>query len=273
MPQIPADLWNEGDPYERYVGRWSRCVAAEFVDWLSVPAGSAWVDVGCGTGALTGTVLRKCAPSAIHGVDSSSGFLATARARLTDPRVRFHVADATSLPLAGASCDVTVSGLVLNFIREPARMVAEMRRVNRPGGWIAAYVWDYAQGMQMMRLFWDAARIVVPAAATMDEADRFPICSPQALQAAWETARLEAVEVRSILIDTTFRDFDDFWTPFLGAQGAAPTYLATLAPAHQEAIRDALSRALPRDSSRRIPLTARAWAVKGRIPDLGRGGS
>lgn len=265
MTATPADRWSDGDPYESYVGRWSRRIADEFVEWLALPEGCTWIDVGCGTGALTEAILRGCDPRAVHGVDRSADFLATARARLTDARVQVHVGDATALPFADASCDAAVSGLVLNFIGEPSRMVAEMRRVTRSGGWVAAYVWDYAQGMQMMRLFWDAARTVAPGAEALDEASRFPICTAQALEAAWKTAGLDAVQVRSIVIDTVFRDFDDFWTPFLGAQGPAPTYLASLAPVHQAAIRDALAHAVPRDAAGRIPLRARAWAVKGRL--------
>lgn len=265
MPATPADRWSDGDPYERYVGRWSRRVAVEFVRWLALPTGCTWIDVGCGTGALTEALLRGCAPGAVQGIDSSPDFLATAAARLADARVQAHLGDATALPFDDASCDACVSGLVLNFISEPSRMVAEMRRVTRPNGWIAAYVWDYAQGMQMMRLFWDAARSVTAGAEALDEACRFPICTAQALEEAWTTADLEAVQVRSIVIDTVFQDFDDFWTPFLGAQGPAPTYLASLAPAHQAAIQEALEHAVPRDATGRIPLTARAWAVKGRV--------
>ncbi|MGH7306623.1 MAG: class I SAM-dependent methyltransferase, partial [Candidatus Rokuibacteriota bacterium] len=148
--------WNSVDAYERYVGRWSRQVAIAFLRWLALPRGLAWADVGCGTGALAATILNLGAPSAVFGVDSSEGFVSEARRRIGDPRARFEAADATRLPWESGACDVTVSGLVLNFVRDHESMAREMARVTKPGGRVAAYVWDYAGGMQMMRHFWDA---------------------------------------------------------------------------------------------------------------------
>ena len=265
MPHVPTDRWSEGDPYEQYVGRWSRRVAPGFLQWLGVPPQGDWADVGCGTGALTEAILQGFSPRAIEAVDRSAGFLAAASSRVHDDRVRFHQADATALPMADASCDAVVSGLVLNFVGEPAGMVAQMHRVTRPGGCVAAYVWDYAKGMQMMRLFWDAAREVDGAGAP-DEAARFPICAPEPLAQTWRGAGLESVEVRSLDIHTDFRDFDDFWVPFTGGQGPAPSYLATLGEAQQNALRDRLLEAVPRDANGAISLRARAWSVKGVRP-------
>jgi trans-aconitate methyltransferase len=261
-----TDRWGEADPYERYVGRWSRRIAAEFVRWLALDAKGAWADVGCGTGALTEAVLRGCNPRSIHAIDKASGFVQEAGRRITDPRVRFEVADATALPMPSAACDAAVSALVLNFIGKPPAMVAEMARVTKPGGCVAAYVWDYAGGMQMMRYFWDAALATSPGASGADEAERFPICAPEPLRGLWADAGLQAVEVRSIEIPTVFADFDDYWQPFLGRQGAAPTWLAALDPQRQEAIRAALDRDLPRQPDGSIHLTATAWAVKGTLP-------
>ena len=126
-------IWASGDAYEPYVGRWSRAVAREFLAWLAVPAGSRWLDVGCGTGALTGTLLDVAAPEEVVGVDPSTGFIAYARAKVTDPRVRFEVGDARALSLPTESFDAVVSGLVLNFIPEPDLAVREMARVIRRG--------------------------------------------------------------------------------------------------------------------------------------------
>ena len=266
MQQPPADRWGDGDPYERYVGRWSRRLAPLFLRWLGMERRCTWADVGCGTGALTEAILAGEEPLAVHGIDRSAGFLAAARERTTDARAQFHQADATALPLPDGACDAAVSGLVLNFVPEPARMVAEMRRITRPGGRVAAYVWDYAGGMQMMRIFWDAAVEVAPPGTAPDQAERFPICAPAPLAAAWVAAGLQAVDVQPIEIATEFRSFDDFWTPFLGRQGAAPTYLASLAPAQQESIRAAAARRVPQDASGRIALKALAWAAQGRCP-------
>lgn len=257
------DRWGEAAPYERYVGRWSRCVATEFVRWLAIKPRAAWADIGCGTGALTQTVLRDCNPSSILAIDKSPGFVGSAAANIPDARASFEVADAVGLPMADGSCDVAVSGLVLNFVGNPAGMVAEMGRVTQRGGQVAAYVWDYAGGMQMMRHFWDAAIATCGAAQVPDEASRFPVCAPEPLRSLWSDAGLINVEVRAIEIETRFSDFDDYWQPFLGGQGAAPTWLADLAPQKQEAIRDRLQAGLPDSSDGGIDLTATAWAVKG----------
>lgn len=260
------DVWMSGDSYERYVGRWSRMVAKEFIRWLAVPEDSLWLDVGCGTGALAGAVLEVADPAALVGLDPSTGFVAHARARLGDPRARFLVADARRLPLAGAAVDAAVSGLVLNFVPDPAQAVREMARVTRPGGRVAAYVWDYAEGMELIRRFWDAAAALDPAAAALDEGRRFPLCRPEPLAGLLRNAGLAEVEARPLRVPTVFRDFDDYWTPFLGGQGPAPGYAMSLDEPGRAALREALRARLPAAADGSIALTARAWAVAGRRP-------
>ena len=257
---MTADRWSSGDAYESYVGRWSRLVATEFVAWLGVPAGAQWVDVGCGTGALTETVLRDAAPSAVVGVDPSAPFVARARTAVPDALASFVVGDAQALPLPAASADVIASALSLNFVPDARAAVAEARRGVRPGGTLAAYVWDYADGMLLMRHFWDAAVAVDPAAAALDEASRFAICAPDALAAAFGPG----ADVRGITVPTVFRDFDDYWTPFLGGTGSAPAYVASLDDRGRTALREALRERLPAAADGTIPLTARAWAVRAR---------
>ena len=151
------DVWASGEAYEPYVGRWSRLVAREFVAWLGVGPGAAWLDVGCGTGALTQTILDSRSPKRVTGVDPSDGFVAFARHKVADPRAAFEVGDAQALPVADGAFDAAVSGLVINFVPDQAKAVREMRRATRSKGTVAAYVWDYAGEMQMMRRFWDAA--------------------------------------------------------------------------------------------------------------------
>ena len=169
-----ADAWDSGDAYEQYVGRWSRRVAREFLRWLAPSPGLAWADVGCGTGALASTILDLCEPASVRGIDASVSFVAQARQRISAPHARFEAGDATHLPWEAHLLDVTVSGLVLNFVPDAVSMAREMVRVTRPGGRVAAYVWDYAGGMQMMRHFWDAVAAVRPDDARLDEAGRFP---------------------------------------------------------------------------------------------------
>ena len=257
------ESWRHGQSYEPYVGRWSRLVARRFVEWLGVAEGARWIDVGCGTGALTGTVLGLARPASILGVDASEGFVGFARQTIVDGRACFEVADARALPTGGAPYDAAVSGLVLNFIPEPREMVAEMARVVRPGGTVAVYVWDYAGEMQLMRRFWDAASALDPKAAELDEGRRFPICRPDALADAWRRCELDHVESRSIDVTTSFRDFDDYWQPFLGGQGPAPGYVASLDVARRDALRERLRSTLPRTPEGGIELVARAWAVRG----------
>jgi trans-aconitate methyltransferase len=265
MKEQVKEAWGSGGAYERYVGRWSRPVAREFLAWLGVPSRQTWGDVGCGTGALVECILATDDPELVYAVDRSDGFLAAAQAALPDQRVQFELADATALPWADTSCDVTVSGLVLNFVRDASAMVREMVRVTRPGGKVAAYVWDYSGGMEMMRQFWDAAIAVSPEDAALDQAERFPLCQPQPLKALFRDAGLSSVEVRAIDIPTVFRDFDDYWLPFLGKQGAAPTYLASLDDEMREQIRELLKARLPAAADGSIALTARAWAVQGSV--------
>lgn len=266
MTLARKDTWAAGNLYEPYVGRWSRLVAKEFLAWLELPPNLDWLDVGCGTGALSDAILQHAQPRSVQGMDPSAGFVEHARAHVTDPRATFDVADAQSLPLASASHDAAVAGLVLNFIPQPSRAVAEMARAVRPGGAVAAYVWDYAGKMELMRYFWDAAVELNPAALELDEGRRFPLCQPEPLTELFARAGLRSVEVRPIDVPTKFRDFDDYWTPFLGGQAPAPGYAMSLSEERRGALRDWIRAKLPvaRDGS--ISLIARAWAVRGRTP-------
>ncbi len=263
---MAGPVWADGAAYEAYVGRWSRRVAEEFLRWLDPPRGRRWLDVGCGTGALTSTVLAVADPVQVTGVDRSEGFVAHARATVVDGRAAFRVGDARSLPVPDAGTDVVVSGLALNFVPEPERAVAEFARVLRPGGLAAAYVWDYADGMAMMRHFWAAATALDPAAAELDEGPRFPVCRRDRLGAVWTDAGFGDVSVRGVEVPTVFADFDDYWRPFLGGQGAAPTYVTSLGEADRDRLRDLLRDRLPAEPDGSIRLTARAWAVRGTAP-------
>ncbi|WP_370057322.1 class I SAM-dependent methyltransferase [Leifsonia sp. EB41] len=258
-------MWGRGDPYERYVGRWSRRVAPLFLDWLGTAEYLDWVDVGCGTGALTAAILDGCAPASVVGVDPADGFVATAREQLGD-RATFVVGDAAALPLPDASADAVVSALVLNFVPDPRAALEEALRVARPGGTVAATVWDYAGRMDLMRRFWDAAAALDPEASRLDEGARFPLAHPDALAALLTAAGCAEVATTAIEIPTVFADFEDYWTPFLGGQGPAPAYAMSLDAAAREALRARLEETLPREADGSIALTARAWAVRGVRP-------
>lgn len=257
------DTWASGAAYEPYVGRWSRLVAREFLAWLTIPPGARWLDVGCGTGALSQTILDVASPRQIRGFDPSEGYITFAREQIRDRRVSFRLGDAQALPEASGSYDVVVAGLVLNFVSQPSRMVAEMQRVARVGGTVAAYVWDYAGQMQLMRYFWDAAVALDPAASNLDEGQRFPICQPEPLRQLFRAEGLREVEVEMIDIPTAFRNFDDYWSPFLGGQAPAPGYAMSLSEERRSALREHIRATLPIAADGSIHLIARAWAVRG----------
>jgi SAM-dependent methyltransferase len=257
------ETWDSGAAYESYVGRWSRLVAHEFLSWLSVPAGSRWLDVGCGTGALSQTILERAAPGHVTSIDRSADQVAYARERVSDERAQFEVGDAQSLTAKLEAYQAVVSGLMLNFIPDPQRAVTEMVRVAKSTGVVAIYVWDYADRMQLLRHFWNAAAALDPSARDLDEGRRFPLCQPEPLRDLFHGAGLQNVEVRHIDIATDFQDFDDYWQPFLGGQGPAPGYVRSLTDEQRETLRERIKSALPFTLDGSIPLVARAWAVRG----------
>lgn len=256
-----TDTWTSGTGYESYVGRWSRRVAEVFIDRLAIPPDRRWTDVGCGTGAVTQTILARSDPASIVGVDPSAAFIEFARSNVQDPRVSFEVADGANIPLADDAIDAAVSGLVLNFVPDPVAMLAEMGRVTRAGGSVGIYVWDYGDGMELMRHFWEAAIEQRPSVAAAAETRRFGLCKPEPLRAMFEAAGLGRIDVEPIDIPTVFRDFDDYWRPFLMSTGPAPQYLMSLSEADRSDLCERIRARLPVAADGSIPLSARAWAV------------
>jgi len=257
------DVFNRAASYEPYVGRWSRLLAPMFLDWLGVAPGCTWLGVGCGTGALTDSILASAEPAAVAGIDPSMEFVAHATEAIVDPRAAFTVSDAMNLDFPDGVFDAAASALVLNFVPDARRAVAEMRRVVRPAGTVGGYVWDYAAGMRMMRIFWDAAVELDPTAAELDEGVRFKLCTPEALRACFESSGLDAVEVRALDCPMVFADFDDYWTPFLGGQAPAPAYAMSIGKDRRDGLRDLIRSRLPIEDDGGIRLVSRAWAVKG----------
>lgn len=264
--EAPKDVWASGNSYEPYVGRWSRLVAQEFIRWLNVPKDARWLDVGCGTGALSQTILDLANPQNVKGIDRSEDFVEFARSRMDHSQAEFDVGDAQALPIKPETYDAAVSGLVLNFVPKPERMIAEMRRAICKRGTAALYVWDYAEKMEFLRHFWDAASALDPDAQELDEGRRFPVCNPGALTGLFQDSGFAKIDVRPIDIPTHFADFDDYWSPFLGGQGPAPSYTMSLSEERRAQLRERLYNSLPFASDGSIPLVARAWAVKGVKP-------
>lgn len=256
------DSWQSGDPYEYYMGRWSKLVAEKFVDWLSPKSGLRWLDVGCGSGALSEAIVNRHNPETVVAIDQSEGFVHTAQQRLGS-KVSCKVGNAMSLPLDDATINITVSGLVLNFIPEAEKALSEMQRVTRKSGTVAVYIWDYAGKMEFLNYFWDVVVKLNPAASDLHEGRRFPDSNAEQLIETFNRAGFSEIEATPLEIVTHFTDFDDYWKPFLGGQGPAPTYVAKLDDSERSHLREMLVRRLPVKEDGSISLSARAWAVKG----------
>jgi SAM-dependent methyltransferase len=245
------------------MGRWSRPLAIAFVEWLQPARSANWLELGCGTGALTSTMCELCEPASIVACDLSEPFVEYARAHLPDPRVSFIVTGSAALPRRDGGFDGAVSGLVFNFLPDPDAALASVRDRLHGGATASAYVWDYAEGMEFLRLFWEEAVTLDPRAAAVDERTRFPLCGAPALATLFRSGGFAQVETGALEIPTVFTTFDDYWQPFLSGTGPAPGYVASLDPTNRERLRQRLERRLPAESDGRIPLRARAWAVRG----------
>ena len=259
-----TDQWKLGDPYEQFMGRWSRLVGPNFLAWLNVGPNRRWVDVGCGTGALSFAILDQSRPASVTGIEPSDGFLQLARDRLGS-KAALYRGTATEIPLEASAADVVVSGLVLNFVSDPFEAVREMARVAAHGGVVAAYVWDYSERMQMLRQFWDAAISLDDDAKMKDEGVRFPLCRADALVDLFSRAGLRDIAKTALEVTTCFSSFEDYWCPFLGGQGPAPSYVTALDESRKARLRDQIQGQLPIASDGSIKLTARAWAVRGTV--------
>jgi len=256
------DLWESTDPYEYFMGRWSRIVAKDFLEWLTPETNKKWLDVGCGSGVLSDLISTGYKPTFLTAIDQSSKFIEAMQRRLKK-KMDCRVGDALNLPLGNSSVDITVSGLVLNFIPEQDTALAEMKRVTSPGGIVAAYVWDYSEKMDFLMTFWDTVVKLKPDVSDLHEAHRFPDCSAEGLMRLFERAGFNKIETVAIEIETKFLNFDDYWEPFLGGQGPAPSYLQSLDEEGRCAVKHLLNDSLPVQADGTIHLQARAWAIKG----------
>jgi len=259
------DQWEAGASYEDFMGRWSRRLAADFVSWLRMPGGVHWLDVGCGTGALADAVCSQADPASVVGCDPVTPFVEFAREHSRDTRQSFLVAGVGSLPPRSGGYGSVSSLLALNFFPDPEAAVREMRSVAAARATVSACVWDYCDGMLLLRYFWDAAASLDSAASTLDEGNRFPLCRRDALTALFCDSGLGDVSCKPIEIRTTFASFEDYWRPLLGGTGPAPTYVASLDVDRRASLARKLEETLRRGSDGTIALSARAWAVRGTV--------
>jgi SAM-dependent methyltransferase len=259
----PDDKWLAGDAYELYMGRWSRRLARTFLEWLRPAHSVNWLEVGCGTGALTSAICTSCRPASVVACDPSAPFVEHARNSLAGTPATFVVGGADQLPHRDGGFEIGVSGLVFNFLTDPGLALAAIRERLRPGGTVAVYVWDYADGMEFLRIFWEEAAALNSGADAVDERRRFPLCRQPALAALFEHAGLADVETASIEIPTDFAGFDDYWSPFLRGTGPAPSYAMSLDPSTRALLEQRLRERLPVGDDGCIHLRARAWAARG----------
>lgn len=257
------DRWAAGATYEDFMGRWSRQLAPHFVCWLRIPRRVHWLDVGCGTGALTDAICIHGDPASVVGCDPTEAFIEYARRHSPDVRASFVVAGAGGLPRRADGYGCVASLLAMNFFPEPKEAVREMRALTAAKGTVSACVWDYADGMEFLRYFWDAAAALDSTALELDEGKRFPICRPDTLSDLFRAGGLSDVRCEPIEIPTEFSGFDDYWRPLLGGTGPAPSYVASLDEDRRTTLARRVEQALPRKPDGTIALTARAWAVRG----------
>lgn len=254
--------FDDGAAYERYMGKWSQLAGETFLAWLAPKPGLRWLDVGCGNGAFTEMLAERCAPASVHGIDPSEGQLAYARTRPVSRVAQFHQGDAMALPFPDDTFDAAIMPLVIFFVPDPARGIAEMARVVCPGGAVAAYAWDMAGGAFPYEALHNEIRalgVAIPAPPSADAS------RTGTLQELWTGAGLDAVETREITVQRTFADFDTYWTTVLGGPSVG-RLLAAMPSGDLALLKTRMRALLPEDNTGRITCSARANAVKGRVP-------
>jgi SAM-dependent methyltransferase len=262
---VSDSLFSAASAYEQFMGRWSRALAPLLVRFAGVHDGDVVLDIGSGTGVLSAAVASAAPAARVTGVDPADAYVAFARATHGGERVAFEVGDARQLRFADGTYDCTLSLLAINFIPDSEKAVAELKRVTRRGGTVAVAVWDYGAGMEMLRVFWDAAIALTPADDLKDER-HMPLTRRGELAALWHSQKLSDVVEQALTIETPFNSFDDFWEPFTLQQGPAGAYVARLTAEQRRGLQRRLQQRLQPDGiDRPFTLTARAWAVRGTV--------
>jgi ubiquinone/menaquinone biosynthesis C-methylase UbiE len=259
----PGQMFSDGEAYERLMGRWSQPVGEAFLDWLDVPKGMRWLDVGCGNGAFTEVLVKRCAPASVAAIDPSEGQLAYARKRPTTTMAQFRQGDSQALPYADGSFDAVAMALVITFIPDAAKAIAEMARVVRPGGWVGTYMWDaIAGGLPISPLHAAMESLGLPRIARPGAANS----QRDAMQQFWEKAGLQSIETRVIRIPVVYPSFDDFWSSNTAPIGPQGKVIAELSQDAKEQLRNHVRERLPIAADGQIAYEAFANAVKGRAP-------
>ncbi len=255
-----AGFFIDGAAYERLMGRWSRTAGEQFLGWLSLPPGLRWLDAGCGTGAFTSLVLERCAPCAISALDPSKDQIAYAKKSVTGDDLEFHVGDAQCLPFADRVFDVAAMALVIPFLPNAGRAVAELKRVTRQGGVIAAYQWDAAGDGYTQQPLIDALATMGIARPLL--ASGFGNANIDRLSELFHGAGLSAIATRTIDIQLTFSDFEEYWSSETGLNNAIVRPIRDMSVADVTLLKRRLQDRLPIDRNGRISYRARATAIK-----------
>lgn len=258
-----SNAFTDGKAYERMMGRWSKVAGSIFLDWLEQPAGLRWLDVGCGNGAFTEELITRCHPAAVEGIDPSAEQIAFARERTGTRMAHFQQADAQTLPFADNSFDVATMALVIAFVPDPAKAVAEIARVVRPGGIIAAYMWEIPDKTPLAPLHLTLKAMGMEPQQPPSSA----VAKPTALQELWRKAGLASVETRSINIPVSYSNLDDFCASNVVPLGPHARLIASMSPETKAQLRERLRAALPIATDGSIVYEAVAHAVMGRVPN------
>jgi ubiquinone/menaquinone biosynthesis C-methylase UbiE len=256
-------FFTDGEAYERMMGRWTQAAGAMFLDWLAMPPGLRWLDAGCGTGAFTELLVARCAPREVAAIDPAADQIAFARSKPIAKQVKFQIGDSQSLPFASDEFDAATMALVITFIPDPQKAVAELKRVVKPGGTIGTYMWDFMGKrftQQPLREAVEAMGYEVPPAPG------HPNSTLEALERFFTTAKLDDVATRTIEIEIAYGSFDEYWSTQTGLANSVVQYIRKMSPAELERLKGYLQEHLPRDRNGGIAYKARANAVKGRVP-------
>ena len=249
--------------YDKFMGRWSRQVATQFIDWVEAERELSWLDVGCGVGILAETVIKSCSPSVIVGADPLEKSIEAAKRHPDNKGIEFHIGDAENLPFEGAKFDVVISGLMIKFVANKLRAISEMKRVARPGSIIALYDWDMDSNMNTTRHFWEAVATMIPDRIEDPKTNRTLITEIDSIASLFEEAGIKAVEQNIISFTTLFRDLDDYWTPITNNSQNVGRFYKTMTEDEREAVHQRMTQTLPFNSDGSISFESRAVAIKG----------
>jgi trans-aconitate methyltransferase len=262
MNSITTPSWDDTKGYELYVGRWSRFISKDFIYWLKPDAGLEWLEVGCGTGALTSAILEKANPKQITAIDKSGSYIKQAMSDIIADNVIFLERGFESLP-SNETFDIITSGLVLNFLPDIKDSFQQMANKLKPAGQLSAFVWDYAGHYQPMRHFWDAAKEVSPIAQKFDAGVKFSICNEIKLTDLFQSAGLTNIRFTTLERIATFQSFDDYWLPIASAQGSVTEFMSSLNDPQTQKLKELLKQRLPIAINGEIKLIINALAIAG----------